>query len=166
MWRGEWDEAEHQLTTARSEFATFRAPMAGESIVRLAELRWRQGRWDEATELFRQVEHEGIAQPGRAELALSMGEAAAAAGYVERYLRQLPLEDRMERAGGLELMVRSLAAAGSHEAALAPLAELRANPQHAGNEAAESVAAFASGDAGRRAGTTSMRCETVLSRTR
>ena len=145
MWRGEWDEAEQQLTAACSEYATFRPPMAGESIVRLAELRWRQGRWAEAADLFRQVEHEGIAQPGRAELALSTGDAKAAVDYAERYLRQLPAEDRMERAIGLELMVRSLAAIGSFEAALEPLAELRRIAQHTTMKPLLASAAFASG---------------------
>lgn len=145
MWRGEWNEAEQQLTAACSEYATFRPRMAGESIVRLAELRWRQGRWDDAEELFRQVEHEGIAQPGRAELALSMGDAKAAADYAERYLRQLPAEDRMERAIGLELLVRSLAAVGKYEAALEPLAELRRIAQHTTMKPLLASAAFASG---------------------
>ena len=145
MWRGDWVEAEQHLTAACSEYATFRPPMAGESIVRLAELRWRQGRWDEATDLFRQVEHEGIAQPGRAELALSMGDAKAAADHAERYLRQLPAEDRMERAIGLELMVRSLAATGGYQAALEPLAELERIAKHTTMNALRASAAFASG---------------------
>jgi ATP/maltotriose-dependent transcriptional regulator MalT len=148
MWRGEWDEAEQQLTAARSEYATFRPPMVGESIVRLAELRWRQGRWDEAAELFQQVEHEGIAQPGRAELALSLGNAKAAADYAERYLRQLPVEDRMERAIGLELIVRSLAVAGGFEAAQQPLAELRRTAQHTTMKPLLASAAFAAGALG------------------
>ena len=145
MWRGDWIEAEEQLVSACNEYATFRPLMAGESIVRLAELRWRQGRWDEARELFDRVQHEGIAQPGRAELALSMGDSAAATGYAERYLRQLPAEDRMERATGLELLVRGLAAARESQAAIGPLAELQSIAKHVGVAPLRASAAFASG---------------------
>jgi ATP/maltotriose-dependent transcriptional regulator MalT len=145
MWRGEWDEAEQQLVTACSEFAALRPMMAGESIVRLAELRWRQGRWDEAEELFRQVEHEGIAQPGRAELALSTGDFAPARSFAEKYLRNLPAEDRMERAIGLELMVRSSAAISDFEAAKEPLAELQRIAKHVGVKPIKASAAFAAG---------------------
>jgi ATP/maltotriose-dependent transcriptional regulator MalT len=120
--------------------------------VRLAELRWRQGRWDETEDLFRQVELEGIAQPGRAELALSMGDAKAAADYAERYLRQLPAEDRMERAIGLELMVRSLAAVGNYDAAAEPLAELRRIALHTRMKPLLASAAFASGALGAEQG--------------
>jgi LuxR family transcriptional regulator, maltose regulon positive regulatory protein len=145
MWRGDWDEAEQQLVAACREIAALRPMMAGESIVRLAELRWRQGRWDEAAELFRQVEHEGIAQPGRAELAISTGDARAARGFAERYLRNLPTEDRMERAIGLELMVRSAAAMGECQAAEEPLAELQRIAKHVGVKPIKASAAFAAG---------------------
>jgi ATP/maltotriose-dependent transcriptional regulator MalT len=145
MWRGHWDEAEEQLISACNEYASFRPLMAGESIVRLAELRWRQGRWDEARELFDRVQHEGIAQPGRAELALSLGDAAAARSHAERYLRQLPAEDRMERATGLELLVRAQAVAGEFEAAVEPLAELHSISEHVGVTPLRASTAFASG---------------------
>jgi DNA-binding CsgD family transcriptional regulator len=143
MWRGEWDEAEQQLITACDEYARLRPLMAGESIVRLAELRWRQGRWDEAAELFRRVEHEGIAQPGRAELALSTGDSAAARSFAEKYLRNLPAEDRMERAIGLELMVRATATMSEFAAAEEPLAELQRIAQHVGVKPIKASAAFA-----------------------
>ncbi len=74
VWRGAWAEAETELLAARRGLEQSRPPMAVESIVRLAELRWRQGRWDEAKALFDQVEHEGLAQLGRAELALDEGD--------------------------------------------------------------------------------------------
>jgi hypothetical protein len=48
MWRGEWAEAERQLTTATTQLAAVRPPLAVEGLVRLAELRRRQGRWEEA----------------------------------------------------------------------------------------------------------------------
>jgi hypothetical protein len=73
MWRGDWQEAEAQLVAANREIRDIRPTMATEGIVRLAELRWRQGRWDEAEMLFDQVKSEGLSQLGRAELALGKG---------------------------------------------------------------------------------------------
>ena len=55
MWRGAWDEAEHELTTASDELAACRPAMTGEGLVRLGELRRRQGKLDEAMALFDRV---------------------------------------------------------------------------------------------------------------
>lgn len=60
MWRGEWEEAEQQLAASERELLDTRPAMAVEAVVRLAELRWRQGRWDEAAALFKRVEHESL----------------------------------------------------------------------------------------------------------
>ncbi len=124
MWRGAWEEAERQLEASRAELSPTRPPMAVEAVVRLAELRWRQGQWDEAAALLREVEHEGLSQLGRAELALSGGDAAEALDLAERYLRRIPLSDRMERAPGLELKVRALVALNDAERATPAVAEL------------------------------------------
>ena len=48
MWRGAWAEAERELTTASDELAASRPAMTGEGLVRLGELRRRQGKLDEA----------------------------------------------------------------------------------------------------------------------
>lgn len=125
MWRGEWEEAERQLETSTAELLAFRPPMAVEAKVRLAELRWRQGRWEEAEALFREVEHEALSQLGRAQLALDRGDAATAEGLVERVLRRIPQENRIERAPALELKVRALADAGRPQDAERALRELQ-----------------------------------------
>lgn len=52
MWRGAWEEAEHELTSAADELAACRPAMTGEGLVRLGELRRRQGKLDEAMALF------------------------------------------------------------------------------------------------------------------
>ncbi len=123
MWRGEWVEAEEQLHASERELLKTRPAMAVEAVVRLAELRWRQGRWDESAALFKRVEHDQLSQLGRAELALSRGEFTAGTDLVERRLRHVPAENRIERAAGLELRVRLAARTGAD--ATAPLAELR-----------------------------------------
>lgn len=124
MWRGEWMRAESELETAMSDLATFAAPMITESVVRLAELRTQQGRFDEAQALFRRVEGEALALAPRAELALALGQYEDAASLAERHLRRLPVADRIDRATGLELAVRAYAALGRMDDARAALAEL------------------------------------------
>ncbi len=114
MWRGEWLEAEEHLHASERELLEARPAMAVEAVVRLAELRWRQGRWDESAILFKRVEHDRLSQLGRAELALSRGDAATSADLVDRYLRRVPAENRIERAAGLELRVRGAAWTGTN----------------------------------------------------
>jgi ATP/maltotriose-dependent transcriptional regulator MalT len=125
-WRGAWDEAEAELESAIEELSARRPPMAAESIVRLAELRTLQGRLDDAAVLFEQVEHAPLAQLGRARLALAIGDASMAVELCERFLRRIPPDDRVERAAGLELMVRARIAAENPALAEDPSAELRA----------------------------------------
>jgi DNA-binding NarL/FixJ family response regulator len=124
LWRGTWIEAEQELTAATQELAASRPAMTADGIVRLAELRRRQGRLVEAASLFAQAEHHPLAALGRAELAFDRGDYRAAAESGERYLRRLPLHNRTDRVLGLDLMVRALAAAGEIEAAETALAEL------------------------------------------
>jgi DNA-binding NarL/FixJ family response regulator len=108
LWRGTWSEAETELCAAGAELAASRPAMAGEVLVRLAELRRRQGRLAEAATLFDQLPPNGHALLGRAELSLDCGDAEAAAEQTERYLRHVPMQNRTDRAAGLELLVRAL----------------------------------------------------------
>jgi LuxR family maltose regulon positive regulatory protein len=105
IWRGRWEEAEAELLRAESEFAAVRPPARGQAIVHLAELRRRQGRFDEAGDLFSQVEGSRAALLGSAALALDRDDAERARDLAERYLRQTPPSDRAERAVALELEV-------------------------------------------------------------
>lgn len=153
-WRGMWQEAEEQLEIGNRETLQARPLMVIEGIVRLAELRWRQGRWPEADALFEQVKHDGLSHVGRGELALSRGKAAEAADLAERHLRQTGTDDRLARAPGLELLVRALAAQGMAEEAVEVLAELsriarriRTEPLLASHALASGVLAGAGGNA-------------------
>src|SRR5580765_270049 len=73
MWRGTWLEAEQELTAATEELATCRPAMTADGIVRLAELRRRQGRLVEAAALFEKAGAHGLAALGRAELSFDRG---------------------------------------------------------------------------------------------
>ena len=126
MWKGTWDEADRELTLATEELAASRPAMTAEGLVRLAELRRRQGRLEEAEEMFSRAEPHPQASLGRAEMALARGEAKAAADLADRYLRRLPVHNRVERAAGLELGVRARLAAGKRREAKAALDELSA----------------------------------------
>lgn len=153
MWRGAWAEAELELSAATEELERTRPALAVEAVVRLAELRRRQGRLQEASDLFRRVESHPLAQLGSAALALDHGNAQEAAERAERFLRQIPPQDRTERAAGLELLVRAQALSGQRDAALLSLAELRevtdaigTQPMRACRHYAEGVVAAADGD--------------------
>jgi len=124
MWRGTWMEAEQELIAAGDELAASRPAMTPDAIVRLAELRRRQGRLTEAASLFEQAGSHGLALLGRAELAFDRGDMRAAAEHVDRYLRRVPTQNRTDRAAGLELLVRAQAAAGELDVARTALAEL------------------------------------------
>jgi DNA-binding NarL/FixJ family response regulator len=121
--RGDWEGAETELLGAAEQLAQ-RPGQAVDAVLRLGELRRRQGRREEAASLFEQAGSLPEALAGRAALALDGGEAAGAADWAERFLRQVDESDRTQRAQGLELLVRARAALGDRDAASAALAEL------------------------------------------
>jgi ATP/maltotriose-dependent transcriptional regulator MalT len=98
--------------------------MAVEGIVRLAELRWRQGRLEDAAALFEQVKTEPLAQLGQAAVAIEHNDAAHALELVERCLRRLPVQDRMERLPALELHIRACLLTGDCDRAREVIPEL------------------------------------------
>lgn len=124
MWRGTWLEAEEELTAATSELAASRPAMTSDGLVRLAELRRRQGRLVEAAAMFAQSEHHPLAALGRAEIAFDRGDYRDAAESAARYLRRVPLHNRTDRVVALDLLVRAHAAQGEVEDAKTALAEL------------------------------------------
>lgn len=125
VWRGTWAEAEAEFDAAMRAFEVSRPGMGFEAVVRLAELRRRQGRLEEANALFSKVEFHAFAQLGLAAVALDMGDAARAAESAERFLRRLSSENRVQRISGLELLVRAQVALGDMERARAVLGELQ-----------------------------------------
>jgi LuxR family transcriptional regulator, maltose regulon positive regulatory protein len=128
LWRGQWPEAEAELETAIAALTATRPGEAAEAVVKLAELRCRQGRFDESAALFVRLDSDPlraqggiISLTGRAELALERGNHTAAADLAERYLRALGAGSQLERCRGLELSVHARSAigddAGAHSAA-------------------------------------------------
>lgn len=123
---GKWPEAETQLADATAMLRASRPPYAAEGVVRLADLRRRQGRLDEAVAIFRQVEWHPLAMLGLAEIALDSGRPRDAEELVSRFLRQMPESSRLQRAAALELLVRVEALLGQHDRAAEALATLQA----------------------------------------
>ena len=153
VWRGTWDEADATFETAIQEFARSRPGMAFEALVRRAELRRRQGRFEEAAALFREFEFHPYAQLGLAHVALDGGDAALAAEHTERFLRKLGPDSRLQRAAGLDLYARALVALEQPERARSALTELQGlwaevgtDPLRAAALAVEGVVTEAEGD--------------------
>jgi DNA-binding NarL/FixJ family response regulator len=145
LWRGTWLEAEAELQAASQELAATRPAMTGDALVRLGELRRRQGRLVEAADLFEQAGPHGLALLGRAELAFDRGDARAARDQAERYLRHVPTHNRTDRATGLVLLVRALTGLGERERAATALAELSAIAKLVSTIPLRAAASFAAG---------------------
>jgi LuxR family transcriptional regulator, maltose regulon positive regulatory protein len=153
-WLGRWDEAERELTRATEDLIAERPTWSGLAIVRLADLRRRQGRVAEAQELLDRAVGNALTPVVMAEIALDQGDASAAADLLEPVLRRVPTQSMTLRATPVELMVRAKATAGDAEAATPHLDELRSiaasvgtRPLYASATQAEGLVAAAAGDA-------------------
>jgi len=117
VWRGEWERADHELTLAAQLLAEIVGEKAVDSLVRLAELRRRQGRLDEAAALLGRCERHRLHALHGGLLALDRGMAGEAVDEAGRFLRRVGAADRFERVAGLELLVRAAVRTGQVDAA-------------------------------------------------
>jgi DNA-binding NarL/FixJ family response regulator len=145
IWRGEWTEAEAELRSNLGPLADIHPNRIADGMVRLAELRRRQGQLDEAARLLEAAGGHALAPLVRAAIALDRGDAAAAANEAERSLRRLPAEGVTDRAPALEILVRARLADDDREAAQAAAQELRALAARAGTAASAAAASYAEG---------------------
>ena len=123
---GDWGAAEAALAESVRCFEASWPPYRAEALADLAELRRRQGRLQEASELLDRAAAHPRATLVRAHCALDLGRAEEAVELAERYLRRFPDNSALHRVGGLEALVRATVAAGRPEQAEAALAELDA----------------------------------------
>jgi DNA-binding SARP family transcriptional activator len=123
--RGRWTDAEAELEAAARAFEHGAPALVFEGILRLAELRRRQGRLAEAAELCERIAWHPAAQLCLAEIALDRGDAPGARDLVARHLRALPAGERLGRAPGLELAIRVHLAMDDAPAAEAGIKELQ-----------------------------------------
>lgn len=145
MLQGEWSKAESELEAAADELRAHRPASISAAIIRLAELRRRQGRLAEASELFEQAPHHRLSLIGRGEIALERGWYDEARTLASQYLRRFPRQTLSERIAGLDLAVRVEAGAGTPDAAAALLRELREACEEIATEPMRAVAHAAEG---------------------
>jgi LuxR family maltose regulon positive regulatory protein len=143
--QGAWKEAETELEAATRELEASRPGKVTDGIIRLAELRRRQGRLEDADRLLERVGFSAHALFGLAALAFDRGHAADALDLLDRFLRRIPMENRTDRAAAFELAVRAHAALGQVDAGRAPLAELEALADAVASDPMRASAAFARG---------------------
>lgn len=124
-WRGDWAEAELELLAAVDELTANRPSWRSEAVVRLGQLRYRQGRFAEAEELFDQAIGHPLAVQGMAALSLERDDPDTARDLLERFLRQTPTESRLGRSEALELLIRTHVALRDLDSAAEGLDELR-----------------------------------------
>jgi DNA-binding CsgD family transcriptional regulator len=122
---GRWGDAERELLLALSAFDQGAPAMRGDALVRLAELRLKQGRLDEAKALLEGQETHPDAQAPLAALELARGRPKVAAALLQRRARQLDPRD-LQQGTLLLRLVEAHIAAGDVAAAAAAAARLRA----------------------------------------
>jgi tetratricopeptide (TPR) repeat protein len=120
---GHWERAESELLESLRTYGGPGAAMAAYPLARLAELRMRQGRYEEAERLVEGIEdHPRAAAVGIAVL-LARGRAQAAASAAERRLARLGPE-HPAGADLLPLLAAAREAVGDADGARAAIAEL------------------------------------------
>ena len=125
VWRGDWPEAEALFEASVEDFLLSRPAMVGPTLVGLAELKRRQGRWNESTALLDRAGHSHHEQLSRARLALDRGDARTAAQLCERILRKAPEEPTLGSAPALEVQARARIARGELDEAATDVVRLR-----------------------------------------
>src|SRR4029453_4682294 len=143
-WQGRWPEAERSLSEA-TDLAAERPSWGGLAIVRLADLRRREGRFAEAEGLVEQRPGNPLAPVVMAELALDRGDASRAVDLLEPVLRRVPARTKTLRASPVEVLVRAKIATGEPEEATSHVKELRSIAEALGTRPLGASVAFSEG---------------------
>jgi ATP/maltotriose-dependent transcriptional regulator MalT len=144
VWRGDWSEAEETLAAACRDLGGVPRKVL-DGLVRLAELRRRQGRLEQAEALLAEAEGHRLALVVRAALALDRGDHRAAADEADRFLRRVGPDDPFERVPALELLSRAQLALGDRAAAARSVEELERTAAAAGTGPLRAAALLARG---------------------
>ena len=118
--KGRWEDAARELATGARITQGACPGLHARALVRLASLRVRQGRLEQAEQLLRSlgagIDVEAEASLSTAALCLARGEAAAASRLLEQRLRHLQ-ENRSHLVVGLDLLIDAYLATGRLDAA-------------------------------------------------
>ncbi len=125
IWKGDWNEAEEELLSAANELKEFRPIQVNACTVRLADLKRRQGKWNEAEELLSKVESHPLKQLFSAFLYFDRQEYEKALDIAERYFRRFSLSEKAERTVVLELLIKINIKLGKLEQAQSLFDELK-----------------------------------------
>ena len=141
--RGAWSQADRGLHAVLNGAATSRRNSRLDAVVQLGELRRRQGRWTEASELLAQAEFHPSAIVSRAMIQLGQGDSSAAWGAIRRLILAIPASHRLARARVLLPAVLTAYAAGDRAAASDAAVELQETALLIGTDALRGSAAVA-----------------------
>ncbi|WP_433171760.1 LuxR C-terminal-related transcriptional regulator [Actinoallomurus sp. CA-150999] len=142
LWRGDWAAAEAELLHAAKALRIQRPMFAAEAWVRLGELRRRQGRWEEAADLFALSRSLPAARIGQAELRLDRDDPDDALDLAGRLLEAI---GGAERGPALEVFVRAGVRTKDPDVVATAVDELAEIAHASGVEAVEAAALWARG---------------------
>ncbi len=146
--KGRWSDAERELGAGLRITEGACPGLYRRALTRLAGLRVRQGRLEEAEQLLANhaqgVEVEAEATLLTAAVCLARGDAAAAGRMVEQRLRHLA-DHRSHLAGALDLLVEACIAAGQLDVASSAAERLEATAEAARSQHLNALAAGARG---------------------
>ena len=146
--KGRWDDAEKELSAGLRITDRACPGLHARALSRLAGLRVRQGRLEEAEQLLDRVGHgldaEAEASLCRATLLLARGDARAASSALAQRLHDLA-DHRVHLAGALDLLVDAHIAAGDQDAADAAAVRLSEVASGVNDEQLAAMAAAARG---------------------
>jgi DNA-binding NarL/FixJ family response regulator len=145
MSRGELAAADAELEAAMRHAETHRPALVRGALVRMGELRRRQGRLDDAEALFQRMGAHPLAVLGRAELALERGRPPEAADLLEGLLRRIPSALSAERIRTLEVATRAYVACKRFDDAQRMVDELTSIGNAVGTESLRAAASAARG---------------------
>lgn len=125
LWQGNWEEAEEELLSASTELKKLRPVQVNACTVRLADLKRRQGKWQQAESLLKEVESHPLKQLYQAYLCFDKEEYAEAHNMAERFLRRYTPAEKAERTAAVELLIRIYSKMEQYEQAELMLNELK-----------------------------------------
>jgi ATP/maltotriose-dependent transcriptional regulator MalT len=145
MARGEFAAADVELETAMRHAESRRPPLVRGALLRLGDLRRRQGRLDEADALFQRMGGHPMAVLGRAAIALERGRPAETVDLLEGLLRRVPSGLRAERIRALEVIARAYIDSRRTDDAQRAIDELASIGDRVGTEPVRATASAARG---------------------